>query len=146
MAYKCFKFLSSKWGSQALIFLQCFTLPLPHRTRVPMNPMFFLDVCPFVFNTGEVIFAAGSVSPVKLLSSIAKSIACEQTSTFAASSCASTCMGQLTANIQVSDFQCPCVSAPYNTVHVSTVFRLDHTMCSLLRYGSWWQFGHLPWN
>jgi len=40
-----------------------------------MNAMFFLEVCPFVFNTGAVIFAAGSVSPVKLLSSIAKSIA-----------------------------------------------------------------------
>jgi len=60
-----------------------------------MNAMFFLDVCPFVFNTGAVIFAAGSVSPVKLLSSIAKSIAYEQTSTFAASSCASPCMFSL---------------------------------------------------
>jgi len=40
-----------------------------------MNAMFFLEVCPFVFNTGAVIFVAGSVSPVKLLSSIAKSIA-----------------------------------------------------------------------
>jgi len=124
--------------------LQHFTLPLPHRTRVPMNAMFFLDVCPFVFNTGAVIFAAGSVSPVKLLSSIAKSIAYEQTSTFAASSCASPCMGQLTTSIQVSDFQCPCVSAPHNTVHVSTVFRLNHTMCSVLCYRSRGQSEHLP--
>jgi hypothetical protein len=146
MAYKCVKFLRSTWGSKALIFSQCFTLPLPHRTRVPMNAMFFLDVCPFVFNTGAVIFAAGSVSPVKLLSSIAKSIAYEQTSTCANSSCASPCMGELTACIQVSDFQCPCVSAIHNTVHVSTVFRLSHTMCSVLCYSSQWQFEHLPWN
>jgi hypothetical protein len=54
------------------------TLPLPHLTRVPINAILFLDVCPFVFNTGVVIFAAGSVSPVKLLSSIAKSTAYKQ--------------------------------------------------------------------
>jgi hypothetical protein len=43
-----------------------------------MKAIFFLDVCPFDFRTGAVIFAAGSVSPVKLLSSIAKSIAYKQ--------------------------------------------------------------------
>jgi hypothetical protein len=43
-----------------------------------MNAIFFLDVCPFAFSTGVVVFAAGSVSPVKLLSSMAKSIACKQ--------------------------------------------------------------------
>jgi hypothetical protein len=53
---------------------------------VPINAIFFLDVCPFVFNTGAVIFAAGSASPVKLLSSIAKSIAYKQRSTLAATS------------------------------------------------------------
>jgi hypothetical protein len=45
-----------------------------------MNAIFFLGVCPFVFSTGVVIFAAGSVSPVKLLSSMAKSIAYKQRS------------------------------------------------------------------
>jgi hypothetical protein len=55
-----------------------------------MNAIFFLDVCPFVFSTGAVIFAAGSVSPVKLLSSMAKSIAYEHRSTFAVNSYAST--------------------------------------------------------
>ena len=51
------------------------TFPFPHRTRVPINAIFFLEVCPFDFKTGAVILAEGSVSPVKLLSSIAKSIA-----------------------------------------------------------------------
>jgi len=36
-----------------------------------MKAMFFMEVCPLHFNTGAVIFTAGSVSPVKLLSSIA---------------------------------------------------------------------------
>lgn len=129
MAYKRVKFLRSKWGSQALIFLQQFTLALPQRTRVPMNAMFFLDVCPFVFNTGAVIFAAGSVSPVKLLSSIAKSIACEQTSTYAASSCALPCMGQLTASIQGSDFHV-LVSQHHTTQSMCQLCSDSITLCA----------------
>lgn len=40
-----------------------------------MKAIFLFDVNPLVLSKGAVDFCAGSVSPVKLLSSIAKSIA-----------------------------------------------------------------------
>lgn len=51
------------------------TLPFPQRIRVPIKAMFLFDVNPLVLSRGAVDFCAGSVSPVKLLSSIARSIA-----------------------------------------------------------------------
>ncbi len=51
------------------------TFPLPHLTSVPMKATFFTDPSSPAFITGSGIFREGSVSPVKLLSSIDKSIA-----------------------------------------------------------------------
>lgn len=43
---------------------------------MPINAMLVLEACaPFGLETGAVLFLAGSVSPVKLLSSIVRSIA-----------------------------------------------------------------------
>lgn len=51
------------------------TFATPHLTRVPMNAILCRLVMPLVFSRGFVTLVEGSVSPVKLLSSIAKSIA-----------------------------------------------------------------------
>ena len=56
------------------------TLPRPQRTKVPIKAIFFLcEMPPLVFKGGttSIILLAGSVSPVKLDSSIFKSTACK---------------------------------------------------------------------
>lgn len=56
------------------------TLPRPQRTKVPIKAIFFLcEMPPLVFEGGttSIILLAGSVSPVKLDSSIFKSTACK---------------------------------------------------------------------
>ena len=58
------------------------TFPLPHRTRVPIKATFFRSEILLVtfFGSTSVDFITGSVSPVKLDSSIANSTAWKSTS------------------------------------------------------------------
>lgn len=50
------------------------TFPLPHLTRVPMKATLVEEEwAPFDLKTGAVFFVHGSVSPVKLLSSMVRS-------------------------------------------------------------------------
>lgn len=52
------------------------TLPFPHLINVPMNAIFVFEECaPFGLITESMFFFAGSVSPVKELSSIVRSLA-----------------------------------------------------------------------
>lgn len=56
------------------------TLPWPQRTNVPIKAIFLLcEMPPLAFEEGiiSIVLLAGSVSPVKLDSSIFKSTACK---------------------------------------------------------------------
>ena len=64
--------------SERAAHIQSHTLPWPQRTNVPMKAMFLLcEIPPLDLDEGiiSVVLLAGSVSPVKLDSSIFKSTA-----------------------------------------------------------------------